>query len=252
VKFRIALLVLFSVATLSTVAQAHRKWPQIIPVNIEKAYVPVGYDDNDLITVVTTGTLKKSCQWAATPEVKVENNARTVTIKQIVHGYPSTCVDTAIPYSREVEIGMLPAGEYAIIDGVTNERVGTLPVEKAKTSTSYGPYVDEVNYALVETAYVTHLGETEHTLVLNMKLPGNCLRFKEVLVDYPDDVIVVRPIAEPTGDANCSGELRSQRAEVKLRSNLKGMKLLHVRSLWGRSLNRLLDMGQHGSDDGMK
>ncbi len=239
-NFRIAVAALLT-TSVSVFATAHHEWPEIIPVNIEGIHVPVGYDDNDLITVVTTGTLKKSCWWQAAPEVKVDNNARTVTIKQIVHGYPSTCTDSAIPYHRQVELGMLPAGEYALVDGLTKQRIGTLPVVKAHNAVSYGPYVDEAMYAFVEDAYVNQpYGANEATLILDMKVPENCMRFKEAQVEYQPGVIVVKPLIE--GEATCKGELKHYRYETVLRSEAKGAQLIHVRSLWGRSVNRLVEI----------
>jgi len=232
-KFRIALTFLLSFCTFGF---AGHEWPEVIPVTVDGIHIPIGYDDNDMIKIVTTGTLKKSCYWEGNPEVKVNNNARTVTIKQIVLGYPSTCTDSNIPFHRVVEIGMLPASEYAIIDGLTKERIGTLPVTKATKTISYGAYADEAMYALATDVFVNN-----RVVTMDFLIPEDCLRFKEAQVDYQPGVVVVKPILE--GDAACKGTLKPYRSEFTLRGDVKGRQLIHVRSLWGRSLNKLIELG---------
>jgi hypothetical protein len=74
-------------------------------------------------------------------------------------------------------------------------------------------------------------------------LLADCLAFQDIKVLDQGKVIVVLPILEQTS-TTCHSTQEHFHQKVALPSNLApGRHLLHVRSLNGRSLNRLFEVG---------
>jgi hypothetical protein len=85
--------------------------------------------------------------------------------------------------------------------------------------------------------------DSHRTLILDLKLPDSCCRLVRVDIHYYSDVIVVQPIAERSVSMECAPAFHPFRVTVPLRDDLSGRFLLHVRSMEGRALNKLIDIG---------
>ena len=112
-----------------------------------------------------------------------------------------------------------------------------LPVETAK---NFGP--DDFLYAPTGDAYVDSRGNPQsHVLRISGNFPNRCLRIREVKVAYYSDVIVVQPIMDQSGRA-CTERSTPFNYSVALDATLRGRYLLHVRSMNGQAVNKLVDL----------
>ena len=79
-------------------------------------------------------------------------------------------------------------------------------------------------------------------VVLSGLFTNNCTQFREVKVSYHDNTVVIQPITEymPKIDGGCSNEKVNFNKMVVLDPKLKGDYLIHVRSLNGAAINKLV------------
>lgn len=222
-------------------APAHTPSPQLVPVPIAKAYVPIGFDDNDLVQLVVAGTLTSSCEWTGPATAKVDTVERVIWVQANAIGFLGSCLRTSLPFHGVVDVGLLPAATYTVRDRMTGAVLAMLPVAKAGTIRGTGPYVDDDTYALVDDAFVWRDERTGRLdLVVDVKVQKDCARVRSLAVDYHPDVIVARPTVERSGRGPCGEGWRAIRLRHELRRDLEGTHLVHVRGAWGRALSKLV------------
>lgn len=234
--------VLFSVAALlATVGSASAQTPEPAPRNVTVSpatiYAPPGFDSNDNTQVVLAGMLPNTC-YRAGPDakVRVDKRAQKIFIANEAYLYPADmCLMMEVPFSKVVNIGMLPPGEYTVY--IEDARGGaremtTLPVALAHTRDA-----DDQVYAVAESATVIRGGRTR-SLILSGYLTGGCMHLKEVQVLYRRAGIVeVLPIATVDHVNQCTYQLTRFERKIELNTSWTGEALLHVRSLNGNALN---------------
>lgn len=161
----------------SSIAWADEVWPQVENISVQRAYIPIGFDENNLSQVVVTGTLPSSCQLEGPSQVKVDTVAMTIIIQQQTYAYPGHCIRAKLPFMKTVDIGLLPVGVYSVRDAMTGAVLGSLPVTKASVETGPGPYIDDDPYALVDDAFIlTEEGSAAGPMLyIDAKLPDDCL-----------------------------------------------------------------------------
>ena len=210
----------------------------------EKAYIPTGFDDNDLVELVVTGNLPSSCYSAGIFTAVPFPETKQIVIKQEALFYPkSWCVMNLVPYRETVKVGVLPAGQYEVVfvgaDGKMVSSNKAVPVAVSNLTAR-----DQYTYAVVENVSlkraVSAAGDSRK-VILEGSLINSCMSLKEVRVIHNDaDVIELLPITDSLEGVACQPQLRPFEVEVDVGSGLSGEKLIHVRSLNGQAMNRIV------------
>ena len=209
--------------------------PGNVSVDLEGAYVPIGFDDNDRSQVVVKGTFSNACYKIAEPQVRVDSQSRSIYIDQRAYIYDFICLQIIMPFTQVVDLGILPVGNFTLKDKSSGKTLGTLPVLRAK-----GAEPDDYLYAPIADASIKTEGANA-TLTLEGDFTDRCMKLKEVLVHYYRDVIVVQPVAEMLGTpSGCGHELVKFQWEGPLEPGLHGTQLLHVRTMNGQAINRIV------------
>lgn len=209
--------------------------PPTASVNIQRSFVPVGFDDNDRAQVVVTGEFSSTCYKVAPATFEVRDGF--IDIEQHAYVYGGICLYIMVPYSQVVDLGILPEGDYQLRDKTSGKILGSLPIARAKSASA-----DEFLYAPVEQAYV-RVEPGKNTVVLSGFFLDPCTKIKDVIVTYSktNDVIMVQPIAvhDSKSPQGCAPRRNPYTHLVPISDGLRCTQLLHVRTLDGQSLNRL-------------
>jgi hypothetical protein len=218
--------------------------PQREVIVPEKVYVPTGFDDNDLVEVVVSGNLPSSCYSAGIFTAVPFPETRQIVIKQEALYYPkSWCVMNLVPYRETVKVGVLDAANYEVVFVSAD---GTLVSSKKSVSVTESTVTarDQFTYAVVENLSIKRdpvASNEGRKVVLEGSLINSCMSLKEVRVVRNDpEVIEILPITESSASAICQPQLRPFEIEVDLGEMPAGEKLIHVRSLNGQALNRVV------------
>lgn len=220
---------------------AENNQPARVKFSLEKSWIPVGFDDNDRAQVVVEGTFPNTCFKIddASTQVSLEEKGKTIKIFQKAYKYEGPCQRVLVPFSQVVNIGVLGQGTYKVQDGLSGKLLGKLVVTK---SSHPGPDPDDHLYAPVTEAFVTrNTAQAAPVLVLRGSFTNRCLRFKEVQVHRYPDVVVVQPIVEQIAAATCKTEYVRFNKRIALDETLRGTSLLHVRSMDGQAINRIVN-----------
>jgi len=203
---------------------------------LERAFVPVGFDDNDKVQITVEGVFTDSCHKVGPTDVKVNQGARTIEVTQSAYQYGGVCLPMTVPFAQVLDLGILHSGDYKIIDKVAGKELGTL---KVNASTKQEP--DDYLYAFVNDAYVISDAEN-HTNVLAIAgtYTDRCTKFKEAKIQFTRDSIIVQPIVEREANANCGSVRHHWVKRINLPTGLLGGYLLHVRSVNGQAINKLV------------
>ncbi len=73
-------------------------------------------------------------------------------------------------------------------------------------------------------------------------MPNKCSKFKEEVVHYYPETIVALPLPTRIRSKDCGKTVTRTQFKVELKDGLKGTYLVHVRSLSGQAINRLIDI----------
>jgi hypothetical protein len=220
--------------------------PIEVPAEIEKIFIPQGFDDNDNVEVVLHGNFPNTCYQVGNTEAKVDAASRTITVSATSLKYPGTfCIQSITPFIQTVKLGLIPEGDYQVIYSKDQQVRSSLQVTRRKTESP-----DDYLYATVENAYIDVNSESgKQALKMQGHFPYffiGCMVLKDVRVlKSPSDVLVVQPIAEIVEDeAVCATQPDDRAFEYTsgLAEPFKGEGLLHVRTLNGNSLNRYIDI----------
>lgn len=233
--FHISLLVLLCLAAGGNAADTD---PELVKVPLKRAFIPVGFDDNDQVQLLVAGEFPDSCYKLGPYSMK--KTERGIEVLQYAYRYKGMCLDIIVPFSQVVELGITRAANHSVIDVVSGKELGQIPVNKAKTSA-----IDDELYAPVSEAMILdERGGTGPTLYLTGNFPWPTMRMKEVRVQVYDDVVVVQPIAEITVEKLDAQGMARPRFEVKkpIKNLPKGQFLLHVRSMNGKAVNHLEEL----------
>ncbi len=235
--YRIAMLSLAMLATVSRGGDIPSEvgWP------LQKAYIPVGFDDNDKVQITVTGEFPNTCFHVGPYSSKVDENAKIIYLEQKAYSYLAMCLDILIPFSQTIDVGLVPAGNYAVIDSSTGTQVGRTSISRAVNA---GP--DDFLYAVVNDASVHATGtKGKNELTLSMQFTDRCTKLGKVDVHYYNDVIVVQPIAARIADANherCAPANTRFQFTQPLQDGVSGSFLLHVRSMNGQAINKVVEL----------
>ncbi len=205
---------------------------------LQGAYIPQGFDTNDTIEIMVTGKLRNSCARIGAEGTQLDESKRVISVTLSSYEYSGKCLETEIPFFFPVYIGMLrTAGDYAVRDAVSQRVLGWVRVAKAPKS---GSGVDDVVYPLLTDAFVLS-AQGRRVLVLKGLLPADCVTLGETRLEVQPNVLVAVPSLVRTADRQCRRGTFPFTKTVELRRALpKGLFLLHVRSMGGRSIQKMI------------
>jgi hypothetical protein len=220
--------------------------PVLIDVPITKSFVPTGFDSNDRVQLAIGGELRNSCFKIASSVATVNPQDKTIVVKQQAYVYLGFCLMMIVPYSEVVTLGIVnQPGDYRILDGSSGKEIGHINIDVARTAEQ-----DEFLYAPISDAYLVtddkHDLENDperNRLVLTGAFSNSCMEFKEIKVTYNENAIVIQPISILNSQADCSDTKVNFSKTVILDPKLKGDHLIHVRSLNGAAINKVVDFG---------
>lgn len=229
------------IATLLTLLPAARAQADdlshgvLTPVRPYNTFIPNGFDNNDNVEVVLDGYLPNTCYRMAHTQVSRVPDTNTIKITQWARVFPGLCLQIVLPYSVEVPLGQLEAGDYV----VDPYGAPPFPLHVAESS---GAGVDDYLYAPVDTAYVER-DRGKYWVIFQGRFTNNCMRWKDVRVTNSGKTIEVLPIVEMADGDHC----RAQEIPYSWRAYLpddmaEGRHLVHVRSLNGKAVNAVFSV----------
>ncbi|MEQ1663975.1 MAG: hypothetical protein ABL927_01210 [Bdellovibrionales bacterium] len=212
--------------------------PEQVSVPLENAYIPGGFDSNDRAQVVVEGHFPNTC-YRQGPYTKIlDAKSNELSINQTAFKYKGMCLMMLVPFTETVQVGIMGANNYKVKDAISQKELGTLPVSLAKNS---GP--DDHLYASVSDAYVGVIDGSDRVIILQGEFPGDCWRLKEKkVIQDGKNVLVVLPIIEKFRNDKCNDVRIPFISTAALPTVNAGRFLLHVRSLNGAAINKLVDL----------
>jgi hypothetical protein len=220
--------------------------PNLINLPPQYVFAPQGYDDNDNVQITISGDLPSTCFKSGPATAEVDAKQKTITIKNQSYFYSGCwCLYVSMPFTKTIDVGVLPAGEYNIL--VETKKGEALPRGKFFVRQASAREPDDYVYALVEGTQVdpseasTPAGAPK-TLKISGLLTSNCMDLAKVKVTYrAPNVIEVQPIVKITNEWSCDSERRPFSQDVTLSPPWAGRTLVHIRSMNGQAVNLVTD-----------
>ncbi len=210
--------------------------PTLVSVEAARAFIPVGFDDNDIVQVTVTGVFPSNCYKVGPATAVVDPATLTIQVAQSAYFYGGICLPILVPFSQTINVGIAQPGTYQVQDKVTHRFLGQLSIARSNNS---GP--DDYLYAPITDAYVSNV-DKQPTLFLNATFTDRCTTMKEIRILYQQDVIVVQPIVDRVGSSRCGLEMARFQYTRPLAVGLQGTFLLHVRAMSGQAINKIVEI----------
>lgn len=208
---------------------------------IGRVFIPEGYDNNDSIQIVATGTFKNSCFQLGLYSSQVDVANKEIQLKVTAYSYENRCLQVEVPFFQTVHLGRLTqAGEYKIIDETNDRVLGKLLVQVAPPE---GSGTDDTHYASMLDAFFTVNEDGQNILHLRGVYSNTCLTVPNVEIQHQKDVIVVFPYLHLSEGVNCKSTETPFEITKVVDETLPAKFLLHVRSMGGQALNRVVLLG---------
>lgn len=224
------LLILSAALAAPTAAHANENGALTV-ISVKDLFIPVGFDDNDQVTVVVDGYLPDSCYKLAHIDVHYLPDQHKYVVFQFARKYHGVCLDALVPFTTEVQLGTLPMGDFAVEVG--GAAAADLAISEA---TSAGP--DDHLYAAVEKARVEVIDGGVAYAIIDGRMTNSCMQFGEVKVINSGKTIEVLPIMKMISGPDCIAQEVPFSWRAPLPANTtNARRLLHVRSLNGKSVN---------------
>lgn len=219
----------------------------IVPSGYNKVGKFVGYDNNDQVLITVVGMVPNSCTQPGDSKFEVVGDK--VTIHQASLDYKDTgkvCTQTRMPFMKDVQLGVIENANmnYKIVDGKSGNVIGKLPIGISPVSEPDSQMYLSVTDTRIWKDIKDGKGKWKATVV--GKYNSKCTKLKEVKVDVleKEHSIIVRPILERIGklpDDECEPTERLV-ATGNVDHDLKGLWLLHSRSVQGAGKHELVDV----------
>jgi len=226
---------------------------KVIEVPIDVALAPAqGYDDNDNVQVVIHGNLPNYCYTLGNYKVEKADASGRMRIRQFaVKKDDELCLEEdrlpehmkmLVPFTAEISLGQLPPGQYDFIYGSRGgSETMSMDVEPAGATT-----VDSKPYAIISNAMASDVLARGKKLEVTLSgvLNSSCTELDEqVELKKIKNVYVVLPTIRRLEGVMCAQMLRPFERKVDLGViDEKGHFLVHVRSMNGKSVNRVVEI----------
>lgn len=223
--------------------------PAIVDVTPSRVYAPMGFDDNDNAQIVIDGLLPDTCYKLGHTLIRIDHATAKVHVRQQAFYYPGAwCADVRIPYVQTVNLGILKSGQYEILIEKDDEAPVSTTSLPIAISTTQSP--DDFLYAPITDAHLEKsstafegVPRKTPTVVLNGYFSSTCMSMRTVKMDVrPNNVIEVRPIVNMERGIACAQVASEFKVAVPLGQIQEGRYLIHIRSLNGQSINRVVDL----------
>jgi hypothetical protein len=240
-------LLLFSIFTLLFAVNAHAgksdnpigvsPTPELIPFKVAEVYIPEGFDDNDNLQVVIEGFFPNGCYKVAPASIEIKSG--TFKIQANAYRYYGFCVQMVVPFQQVVDLGIHASNIYDL------HAVGLPALKKINVKSSSNPGPDDFMYAPVKQIYVSRNQENpaKRRVLLSGEFSLSCLKVARVDVAVNDNVLVVLPVAEIDSSTECTDGIFPFEVSQDLPDLPDGRYLVHVRTLNGTSINRVILLG---------
>ncbi len=209
--------------------------PTTVNVPLDRAYAPVGFDDNDRVQITVAGTFSNSCFRVQDSGVNVDEKQQTIHVWQTAYKYGGNCLRMMVPFTQVVNVGLIAAGQYTVLDKASGSEIG-----KVAVVTSTHPEADDYFYAPIHDAYLDAEVSGDKAVILVGEFSDACTEIDDVKVAYYPEAIVVQPIARRS-EGVCTLMKMPFIKKVDLDPSLKGTRLLHVRSMNGQAINKIVE-----------
>ncbi|MCB0406367.1 MAG: hypothetical protein KDD51_16415 [Bdellovibrionales bacterium] len=209
--------------------------PTVQSVPIERAFFIQGFDDTDVAQVVIKGVFPSTCYQMGPTDLWVNHRENRIEIKQLAYLYDGNCLRVAVPYHQTIEVGVLPASSYQVVDTKEERTLGKLSIARTPEG---GVGTDDYLYAPLQDAYISGLKRKPY-LTLRGTFANNCIQFKDIKVGYKNDVLIVQPIVEKKNGNYCKDGSFPFTKRLRLKQNFKREFLLHARSMNGQAINKV-------------
>lgn len=240
-------LVAQSVLNLLLLAQSEpeENKPTRVDAPITAVYTPSGFDDNDVAQIIIEGEFPNTCYSTG----KVTLRTRLEDLEQGVIQFHmealkynrKNCLQVKTPFLKVVDLGILPAGAYSILQLKDLRKRATLVIHKAENE----ELMDNHTYAPVDAMFVRDdaLG-FRRLAVLVGTFSNSCMKFEDATPVYRSDpqaqIIEILPIVKMLKDEECVEKTIPFFHVVEIPDNVpSGRYLFHIRTMNGNSLNKM-------------
>lgn len=220
-------------------------------ISVESVFIPAhGYDDNDHIVMVLAGELPHLCYTLA--DTRIETRDHVIRVHQYawlrrtgICGTGDADPDLTAPYETEVSLGQLDAGDYEI-QFLKDSESHTVGSRRFNVAVAEGSDIDNFTYAAISDVMSQNIFFDNEPVRVAIQGSTNfsCEQLAEdIRVEKQDDVFVVMPIiVEQDRSVPCRRERHEFRREIDLGKLRAGKYLVHVRSMSGKAMNRILNV----------
>ncbi|MFZ9595139.1 MAG: hypothetical protein ACO3A2_03585 [Bdellovibrionia bacterium] len=226
-----------------------------VEVSVKALLAPSqGYEEKNNIQAVLYGVLPNSCYSLGRAHVEQNDSNPTLIIRQYaIKQTTGMCADEAqlsghfrlsVPFTNEVFIGNLPAGDYQLVynPGQVAEGARLLNV-----ATNQVPLGDTLPYALVSQISAPDIlnGKDELEVTLSGILNSSCTRLDpEVKILNQGDVLVLMPTISVVPGVMCIQVLKPFEKTIQLGKLKSGIHLIHTRSMNGKAINKVVQVSR--------
>ncbi len=206
---------------------------QIERAPVKHVYVPQGFDANDVIEVIVTGTLPTPCYGRHNTIVKISGRWIQIEVMANRREGQRPCPEMIVPFHEVISVGNLPAGNY-------NVTVNGILLESLEVKNVIIPGKDDYLYAAIDR--IESVGGSD--FILHGWRYSNCVVANNIkVISNGKDTFSILPIMQQVSDF-CP--MKMMPVAFPLRLNLSGLKtkypLLHVRTMDGKSFNTVLSL----------
>lgn len=214
--------------------------PVVVKIKPEHVFIPPGFDSNDNSQLVVTGDLQDTCYKQGRTTARVDETAKKIFVTQEAFKYNSAwCADLPANYVQTVDLGVVKEGKYEVVVNDGNDKPVGMGLMSIAAATS--PEPDTNTYAPIEEVSISN-ADGKRELTLRGTLQSRCTKLDEVkILQRTPGVIEVLPITDLKPGVRCIRELSDFEKTVAL-PEIKGPTLVHIRSLAGGSVNRVLNL----------
>ena len=210
--------------------------PVLKQVPVNHIYTPKGFDSNDNIEIVITGTLPNLCHKAPKAFVKRDGKNINITVKSLYYQSDNPyCPEMIVPFKKVVDLGPMDKGKFNII---VNKDSRWEMKDNLKIKKPIDDNIDNYQYAYVEEI---RANDREDEITLMGYNPSDCYELDKVTyVSNDKDTYSVLPRLKKVKEF-CPVKLKSFTITWKVPRQLDAKNvLLHVRTLNGNSVNKII------------
>jgi hypothetical protein len=211
-----------------------------------------GYEEKNIVEAVLYGTLPSSCYTLGHYQTEQNDSNHTIKVSQFATKQISgVCADEAsmpehlkmlVPFTSEVHVGQLPAGDYKFI---FNRIAGKQGIRMMNVAPNQSLTVDTLPYALVSSISAPDVvnGRNDVQVKISGVLNSSCIKLDEkIQVLSQDDVSVILPTVSIKSGVVCAQALIPFEKQVNLGKADLGVHLIQSRSMNGKAVNKVVQI----------